>query len=417
MLVIYYIVMVYNLGFFRLPDGSLKGIMDILNIVLFIYSVFKYINIRKNITYNFYSKFEIPFLLFLFYFVLSALFSDTNSKYGQIINLRLTYGFLLFFPTVILNDSIGKIKFLLRFCFFLAFLGSILSIVQSLHGAEPLFDAENYYNLGHWGGQQYNIFPGMARVMLPPIYTIYIVFIFFFMRLLVEKKKKNIVFMIVLILPIFISYARSFWLAIFITFSVILFIGNYYKFFKVLSWIKIFLITIVIIYVGIFIGQNFFGANLSYALLDRLNDLFFDVENTSGTLGSRIAMIPIALSIWAKNPFWGNGVLLSVLDYFPNLTDVGFVYVLVTIGLIGLFLIVLYYYSILYFGNKILRISIINNDKFLSLLALFTISIVILYIVVGYFTQYAYTMSHISLSTGVLIAYLRIVNTKIYYHN
>jgi len=142
-------------------------------------------------------------------------------------NIRQALYFGSFFYVYALVKSLGDIRFARRLLIVFAVLGSILTIAQSIYGAEPMFGAEissesdmqSFYNVSTWN--QFDSIGGvLTRVNLPVISVI--VWSFLQKGLsLAKRSNPSTLFMLPLFsAAIFIDYARGLFFGLFLSLAV-----------------------------------------------------------------------------------------------------------------------------------------------------------------------------------------------------
>jgi O-antigen ligase len=105
---------------------------------------------------------------------------------------------------------------------------------------------------------------------------------------------------------------------------------------------------------------------------------------------------------------WGHGAMFWYFIEMPELSDVGFTYVLVTIGLVGLVLLIGLFVSILIFSYKTIKLAKQANDSYLFLAGMITFSIPIFLFIAQQYTQHTFSSILLSLGSGYCAAQYKI---------
>lgn len=410
MLFYYYIlILAYNLGLYKVPAGFTMLIMDFFNIMLFIISIFIYVRERKKINFKYFKFLEKVFLVFLIYFAIIAFNSETFFKYGKISNIRALYPLFLFFSTISIINNLELLKKFKKHIIIMAIIGSIMSIIQSLYGIDPIFDTNLFYNIGHWEGQQHIIIGNVARVMLPTIYLIYVTTIMLIIYISIYHKYRYYSFLFLFIITILIGYARSQWVAILITIIVCLLLIKQSN--KVSLWklSKNIFLVLLVFSLTLYIFSKTFGHDIINEFYERAIATYEDTYLQTGTFGSRIQTLALSLGIWSTSPLFGKGIYYWQFENLPQLSDIGFTYTMVTIGLIGLILFLFYMFSNILFGYKIIKHSIVINNKELLFAGFAPLVVSLLFLITQHFTQYGYTLTIVSISSAYPIIMYKLI--------
>lgn len=386
-----------------MPPGIGMFIADFCNIALFVFSLFYYIRERKKIDLPYFKTLERLFIIFLIYFGIVAFNSETTSQYGKITNIRALYPLFLFFSTIAFITTKKKLEKLNKYFIIIAVIGALLAIFQSIKGIEPLFDKDLFYAIGHWEGQQHMIAGTIARVMLPTLYLIYIVFISIITYQIVFKDHKYSLLLILFIMPILIGYARSQWVAILVSVLIIYVYLMRYRSGARLSVLRNITILGVIIFSSFLIIGYIFGDYLKYEILERAIQTYSDIYEQSGTFGSRLQTLSISLTIWSTSPYFGKGIYYWQFEGMPELSDIGFTYVMVTIGIIGLILFSFYFIANFILGLKIIQAGRKVNNKQLIHAGTIPFMTSLLFLISQHYTQHDFTLSLLALSTAYAV--------------
>ena len=404
----YYFLLVCTLylGFFKMPDSYPGLVSDLLIVPLIVYSVLSWKKSPKNdlmekVLISFWSCFVIYFILVL----VSA--EKYHSKITSILNIREIYPFILFYFTPVIINSKEKLIKVLKFVLVLSAIASLFAVAQSIYGPKPMFDPTGFYNTGHWAGQGTVMIGPISRVALPTMYLIYFVSIALVIYDLVKGKLNFLPLIILLTISILISFTRSFWLAttIAVIFTVIILIRN------LLINKNTFYISFIslIVIAGLILLLIMLDNPISISINDRLLSIFSDIHDTSGTYSLRLISLQKFIEIWRS-----FGVFFGIDPFFigrfnePTLSDVGFVYVLVTIGLVGLILLISIWILGISYAIKTLKTGVKTNKVELSITGAFLFASIIFFIICQVYTQFSFSSSLFALIFGTSIASKRI---------
>ena len=320
------------IGLYNIPISKL---VDLINVVLFIYSFSCYLKQRKKIkSFNF-KVLEFFWVLFLVYYIIYLLSQPAHlTKFNlSIFNLRKVYPYLLFFYTITIVNSKRKMYQVLHYLLIFAFIGSIITIVQSIYGLKPLTNS-TFYKLGYWPGNQMMI-GRIARVNLPIVDMItFFLLIMVFYQLYLKKIKKDFL-SVLFIIPVFINYARTMWLGLIFALLFLLYLLNIVRKKKISRLIFSIFLVFLIIFNSLFIFSLFFHKNVVNEIINRVLMTGPEVKYQLGSFGSRLISIDKGINQWRTNIWFGLGPF-SIEDLNQTwLVDIGIFFPLVCIGLIG----------------------------------------------------------------------------------
>jgi len=165
-----------------------------------------------------------------------------------------------------------------------------------------MFDPAGFYNIGHWEGQGGMMIGPIARVTLPTLYFVYLVFIAMILYFMVSGKIKHPALLILLTIVILISFTRSAWLATLIAIIAAIVILNRYMLINKNTFsISFILLTLLSGGVVLFIMlDNPISVSLNYRLLS----IFSDLQNASGTFGYRLLNLQRFVELWKSFGFF-----------------------------------------------------------------------------------------------------------------
>jgi hypothetical protein len=339
--ILYLVVCVSALGLINLaplfsietPLGGFTA-KDIFLILLLGFSIPAYIRQRRRLASEEFRWLEFLWSAFIIMLAIQSFRSPANSLTQRLNHVRFVQPYLLFYPSIALLDSIERIKKFALFGGILAVLGTILTIAQSFHGLDNLFNSP-FYDIGAWGGNKMYV-GTFARVNLPISNWIAFVLLLLVAQGLMRLRLWHIMLGAFLAITIVLDFARSLWLAMAAAVGVIVLL---YFLHGRLSIPRIYgFIILLLISVGLSLGlASILGfSGLYQAVLARINEgmLFFTTD--TGTWGGRQVAAQLAYHIWHLNPLFGIGT-----DYYPTVgfyIDLGLPLTLVSIGIIGMIL-------------------------------------------------------------------------------
>ena len=403
---LYLFFLIMFLGFFKLP--MLGGIIDFLYFVLFVNSIFRYIKIRKTLNPNFVRISEVMIVLFFFYYSYCILSAPMYLSTIKLLNLRAVYPVGFYFMTIAHLNSTERINKCVRVFVIACIAGGIMTILQSLYGNTPMLDPESFYNIGHWEGQM-SMIGSISRVMLPVIYSIYILFIAMIFYYVLTKNTNVVGLLIFLLIPIFISFGRTLWgtTVISIILGILLLILN--KAIKTTKMIK----TAIIIFATVAIGialLPYIAPDLGESVFNRFSLTFEDVENKSGTLEMRLESSAAALLLWSESIWTGVDPFLMDREDMPELSDVGYTFVLVSIGLMGALIIILIWITQMILSVIMLKKAVLLKNDQMILFSVILFSSVIFWVISQQYLQYNFTLTLTFFIYGLAITVYNIEN-------
>jgi len=396
------------LGFFNLPDVIPGIVRDILFIPLIIYSIVTW---KKSPGGTLLEKTLIfSFGVFVFYNMILLVSAEKYlSEITSILNIRDIYPFILFFIIIAIVDNEKKFVKTIWYGLIMSVVAALFSIAQSIYGPTPMFDTELFYNIGHWEGQGGMMIGPIARVTLPTLYLIYIVFISLIIFYLVAGKIKYHWLLILLVIAILISFTRSAWLATMVGLIVSMFFLSSNTLIKKNTYsVSFILLTILSVLIVVFIMLD---NPISASLNDRLLSIFSDLQNASGTFGYRLLNFQRFVETWKSFGFYFGVDPFFIGRYHePTLSDVGYVYVLVTIGLVGFVMLVSIWLLGIAYAIKTLITGARSGTMELALSGAVLLASIIFFIICQVYTQFGFVSSLFSIICGMTIASRRIYN-------
>mgnify|MGYP000907790028 CR=1 FL=1 len=406
----YYFLLICALyfGFFDMPDAMPGLLRDIMILPLFVYSLVVWKKPKRGIFLEMLLMFL--FGTFVFYNVILLVSTEKYlSEITSLLNIRIIYPFLLFFITISVVNTKERLMLAIKFGLIMSVIASLTAIAQSIYGSTPMFDPAGFYNIGHWEGQGGMMIGPIARVTLPTLYFVYLVFIAMILYFMVSGKIKHPALLILLTIVILISFTRSAWLATLIAIIAAIVILNRYMLINKNTFsISFILLTLLSGGVVLFIMLD---NPISVSLNDRLLSIFSDLQNASGTFGYRLLNLQRFVELWKSFGFF-FGVDPFFIGRFnePTLADVGYVYVLVTIGLIGFILLILMWLLGIIYGYRLVKAGSVTMNYELILSGSILSASIIFFIICQAYTQYGFVTSIFSVVYGLAIASRRIYN-------
>lgn len=389
-----------------MPDAMPGLLRDIMFLPLFIYSLVVWKKPKRGIFLEMLLMFL--FGIFIFYNVILLVSTEKYlSEITSLLNIRTIYPFLLFFITISVVNTKERLMLAIKFGLIMSVIASLTAIIQSIYGPTPMFDPAGFYNIGHWEGQGGMMIGPIARVTLPTLYFVYLVFIALILYFMVSGKIKHPALLILLTILILISFTRSAWLATLIAIIVAIVILNRYMLINKNTFsVSFILLTLLSGGVVVFIMLD---NPISVSLNDRLLSIFSDLQNASGTFGYRLLNLQRFVELWKSFGFF-FGVDPFFVGRFnePTLADVGYVYVLVTIGLIGFILLVLMWLLGFIYGYRLVKAGSVTMNYELILSGSVLSASIIFFIICQAYTQYGFVTSISTVVYGLAIASRRI---------
>lgn len=406
----YYFILICTiyLGFFDLPETVPGLVRDLLFLPLLIYSIFIWKKPKKGDALEMILIFF--FGLYIFYNVILLVTAEKYlSEITSLLNIRDIYPFFLFLITIAIVNDKKKFHTTIKFGLVMSVVASVIAIAQSIYGPTPMFDPAGFYNIGHWEGQGGMMIGPIARVTLATLYFIYIVFIAMILYYLVAGKIKYPIIIVLAIAAILISFTRSAWLATMVAIIVaIVFINGNRLIAKNTFSISFILLTVLSGAIVVFIMLD---NPISASLNERMLSIFSDLQNASGTFGYRLLNLQRFMEIWRSFGFF-FGVDPFFIGRFgePTLSDVGYVYVLVTTGLFGFVLLITLWILGFFYGIRLLKAGALSNTMELVLPGSVLTASIIYFIICQAYTQYGFVTSLFSIIYGMAVAARRIYN-------
>jgi hypothetical protein len=315
----------------RLPVGRMNG-EEVLLTILFLVTFHSYMLQRKRLRPFGFGRIEVVWLIFVALFLIVGWNSPASSIKERFLNVRIVERYLLFFPTVAVCTSLNRIKIIVKWGIFFAITGTILTIAQSIYGLTNLFGSD-YYNIGVWGGNKMYL-GSLARVNLPISNWIAFVILVIFAQLLLRWKWNQVFLATFLCITVLLNFARSLWLGMLGACFVIVWLLYREKVVSRDQMVRLSFFPLIIggsLLVGSLVGLS----DLPGALMGRILEGIFIFETGSGTWSVRLVGLANAITLWLNN--WAFGVGLNYWETFGGYLDLGIAIVLLSVGIVGFF--------------------------------------------------------------------------------
>lgn len=389
----------FNVGSFDLPSPLIYG-ADLLNGYMMFLSIKKWKKLQSP-----YSMILVIWILLAVYIAFLAVTSDYIKGLSTLLySLRELYPFgLLIYILCMLEED--KFEFYIKYLHLLCVVGSVIAIAQSLHGTESLFTEGYFYHRGHSGGQNYAINGFLTRVALPTIYLIQVMFLYNIYTMVLRKAKLINVFLCVLYaVVILIGFSRSSWSGLIICILLMLmitFLIRRAKFQRALSVMMLAIVCISILFA--FIDTPVVNS-IRETVAERVEEMFYDIEKKDGNLGSRLSTIEIGMKMYETSPWTGIDINLVMMYELYQMTDVGYLYALLTIGAIGLVLLCIWYLVTTVISYSSIFKSARNHDTEGIILSLLVFTNILFFIIIQQANQFTFSTSCLSITTGMFLA-------------
>lgn len=408
MLYYFWFICALYLGIFKLPYSGIFNDIAFLPIVIYTFSnlsrLFYTIKKQRVLKYLF-----IIWIVFIIYYSVLLISSDPYySKVSKLLNIRAIYPFFFIFATIVIINTKSRLFKTIKFLIILVSGASLISITQSIYGVTPLFDPKGFYHTGPMLGTGELMIGPLARVMLANVYFIMTSFISLVIYNFYKRKISYSYLFPLLLFPIFLSFSRSNWIAIVFAIIAALVIISYFSVLSTKSIVKnIFGVGLIIIVISIILSTN---SEFNKAINERFSLIFTDFNNNEGTYAVRQDNSFHYLLKWYNNGYYfGIDPIYMERNEEPELSDVGYVHILVSIGLVGLILYVstwiiniIYSIQLIIRGNK-------RKTRSLSFIGINLFSITIYFIVSQQYMQQSYSTSLYVLFIGLTIATSKLI--------
>lgn len=357
MLPLYLLVCAYSFGLINLapllslptPFGDFNG-NDILLLALLVVSIPGYLQQRRILNSRSFRFLELAWLVFIMLLAVAAFRSPADSLRERLVNVRFVQDYLLFFPSIAVMTSKERVRKIAFVGVIFAVIGTGLTIAQSLHGLDNLFESP-FYNIGAWGGNKIMV-GGIARVNLPISNWIAFVLLAMLSLSLLRGQLWTLILSGFLSIAILVNFARSLWLGMaggFAVEVVLLFsLGA-------LLGPRLFRLLLVPLVLGLgFLAAPFVGLDgLTEAVQERLTEGLYFFSTSTGTWGGRLDVGAAAMDLWAREPWLGVGT--AYYSVFGQWIDLGLPALLVSVGIVGLILELVLFATCFFVGIQTLK--------------------------------------------------------------
>ena len=339
MLILYFVACGFTFGMYRLdraislatPLGELNG-NDLVLVVLLLWSLPEYLRLRKEHPSPWFRWVELAWVALLIMLGIAALNSVAENMKDRFVHLRFLEPYLLFFPTVAVLTDRRRLRQCMTFGICLAVLGTILTIAQAIHGLTLLTDSP-VYNVGSWLGSR-GMVGALVRVNLPISNWAAFVILLLVASLLIRWRWWVVGLFILLALTVFINFARSLWLSLFVAtvLEIVLFSWNGILDFK--SGLRIALVPAVgaiALLVAPLVGLE----SLGDSMIGRIAEGVQFLNGGSGTWGERVDQ---SAWTWAllDQGYWLFGVGTDYQTFSGYIIDLGLPSTLLSVGIVGM---------------------------------------------------------------------------------
>ncbi len=339
-------------------------------------------------------------LFIVLYAALIIMIDRANGINDVIYNLELIFPFLLFFVGIYGIQSKIQLRKYMKVLVFFVLAGSLVSVVQGLHGNTPLFDSE-YYALGHWQVQAQDSIGMFVRTMLPIIYFISAAFIMLAILFSFKRGASQLVILAILLSAIIIASARSLWISLIITLFIFLFVKRKQSETasrKRTTKKKIVLIIVLTVLIASVVYLDLFdiSKNVATPFVQRFASAFVDIMKQGGTLGMRLTTIGFSIAVWLKSPIVGLGPHHMWKTGWFQLSDIGITYLLVTIGALGFCGYMVWLYTMCRFGFETFVEGITNSNDTHKAFGLGLLVVPIFFFIFQQTTNISYSLASMS---------------------
>lgn len=314
----------WRLGPFNASD-SLLGI-------LMVFTAPVYLRQRRKIASAWFRRLEFAWLLLIGLIAVEALRSPARSILQQLVDLHIVEGYVLFFPTVAVVNSRARFHQVVCIGLIFALAGTVLTLAQSLHGLQNLFDSP-YYETGSWPGNK-QLVGDVARVNLPISDWISFVLLILFGVSLLRPRWWYLPIAVFLSIAILLNFARSLWLSMLAGMAVEALILAVHRRVSVGKVVILLVIIPIVFLLSLQIAAYLGFAALPDALQSRVEEGFVTFESGTGTWGARLDQADLALHLWQNDPIWGIGT--DYLSVTGQWIDLALPMTLMSIGIAGL---------------------------------------------------------------------------------
>lgn len=366
MLVLYLIVCAFSFGLINLAPLFMVSLAGrqfnaaeaILLIMLLVLSFPAYLQQRSKLSSPWFHRLELAWLILIIFLVVQSFRSPADSLAERLANIRFAQGFLLFFPSVAIMTSRRRLYIIAIVGVLFALIGTMLTIAQSRYGLENLFDSP-FFDAGYWAGNKGYVEGEIARVNLPISNWVAFVLLVLLAQSLLQFRWWHLILGAFLLVTIMLNFARLLWLGIAVAFTVevlLLWLLGMWRGAKVFRLALVLLVLVLSIGLAPYLG---FG-KLFDALQARLTEGIEYFVTGTGTWGRRLEVMEAAMELWRANPWWGVGT--NYRKIFATWIDLGLPSVLVSIGVIGLIIIIIFWGICLWSGVTIARQGAVKNS-------------------------------------------------------
>jgi len=399
---IYFIIIIiaYNTGLIMFP-APLSFAIDLLNFYL-LYLCFRHYQEVPKVA----KPLVVFWSIFTTYLLIKIFMSENSNTTKDLFkNFRNVYPYFMFFYLAMLvtKKDFPKLFFSMTI---ICIAGSVLALVQSMYGIEPMFDPLKYYNVGHWPGQALPINDRFARVMLPTLYLIEMMFFVNVIKSIVQKTTwRTNVLNFIYVVPILIGYSRSQWVGILMCVVAIMILLFKYRRNNVMRIVLGVTAFSICLSIAFNVLKDTSLHVVSDIVSERIDEMVYDLNKNEGSYGSRINTVEVSLNLWEKSPVFGRDIYYPEITGLFEIADVAYTHALVTIGAFGLFMMASIFVLGLYASYVTLKQAIRKGDTQNIILSLLVLINILYYIIIQQLNQHPFVVSCLALTAGMMIAY------------
>jgi O-antigen ligase len=368
MLFLYLVVCAFSFGLINLAPLlpiSLAGRQfnaaeAILLIALLVLSLPAYLRQRRKLSSPWFHCLELAWLILIILLAVQSFRSPADSLAERLANMRFVQNFLLFFPSIAIMTSRKRLHIIAIIGVLFALIGTVMTIAQSIHGLENLFDSP-LFDIGYWSGNKQYV-AGIARVNLAISNWVAFVLLVLLAQTLLQFRWWHLLLGACFLITILLGFARLLWLGIIAAFTMEVFLLWRLG---VLRGAKMFRLVLVPFVLALSIGlAQYLGfSEIFGALQEKLTEGIHYYVDKTGTWERRLEVMREAMELWKTNPWLGIGTAYyKILGVW---IDLGLPTVLVSTGIIGLMSILYLFGICLLLGVASARKGVIKNSTLL----------------------------------------------------
>jgi len=284
-------------------------------------------------------------LIIFFIYSMLSLFWGLYKNTGTSLPIQDFY-FIFLYSAYFLSRLLFQKEKLMRI-FFIIFI--IISVITSFEYILLTFSEMTFSNL--FVTRVPTRQPHLAQISIPIL-----VAVFFFTKNRIYKLGALILF-IPNFLMVVLSQQRALWLGIILSIIIVTFLyylRHGFNIYQIFKFFLIMIVSILFLILTLIILDKYLHLNLIFTGLSRVSTFFTLSQDFS--VNVRISEIKIALKQWEKNIFFGAGLGAKysriLVSRGEGTLDNSYVFVLWKLGIVGLFLFLLFYLKNFYHNLK-----------------------------------------------------------------